>query len=224
MQGWTEFIGAMAVFFLSHAVPVRPPVKPWLVRHLGARGFSLIYSILSLMILIWLIVAAGRAPYVPLWDFGVAVRHATLMLMLIACLVLALGIARPNPFSFGGARNDRFDPTQPGILRLTRHPLLLALALWGGAHLLANGDLAHVLLFAPLAGFAVLGGKMITRRKRRVMGAKYDRLWAETRALPISRLLWPLSSKVILRLLVGVLLYGGLIMAHGPVIGVSPLF
>ncbi|WP_368487276.1 NnrU family protein [Celeribacter sp. HF31] len=224
MMVWTEFIGAMAVFFLSHAVPVRPKVKPWLVRHLGARGFSLIYSILSLMILIWLIVAAGRAPFVPLWEFGAAGRHTALTLMLIACLVLALGIARPNPFSFGGAQNDRFDPAHPGIVRLTRHPLLLALALWGGAHVLANGDLAHVVLFAPLAGFAVLGGKMITRRKRREMGAEYDRLWAETRALPISRLLWPPSGTVVLRLLAGFLLYGGLILAHGPVIGVNPLF
>ena len=31
MQGWFGFGAALLVFFLSHAIPVRPPVRPWLV-------------------------------------------------------------------------------------------------------------------------------------------------------------------------------------------------
>jgi hypothetical protein len=56
--------------------------------------------------------------------------HVVLVVMLPVCLILSLAIARPNPFSFGGARNETFDPARPGIVRLNRHPLLLALALW----------------------------------------------------------------------------------------------
>ena len=35
------------------------------------------------------------------------------------------------------------------------HPMLTALMIWAFAHLLANGDLASVLLFGSLLGFAV---------------------------------------------------------------------
>lgn len=63
---WTEFTLALVLFFLSHAVPLRPPVRPRAEAQLGRRGFPLVYSLLSLAILVWLIVAVGRAPYVRL--------------------------------------------------------------------------------------------------------------------------------------------------------------
>ena len=63
-MAWTEFIAALGVFLLSHAVPVRAPVKPWLVGLVGQRGFTIAYSLLSLALLAWLITAAGRAPFV----------------------------------------------------------------------------------------------------------------------------------------------------------------
>ncbi|WP_434287756.1 NnrU family protein [Celeribacter sp. SCSIO 80788] len=220
MQGWGGFIAAFIVFFLSHGLPVRPPVKPWLVARIGARGFTWLYSALSLAVLTWLIVAAGRAPFIALWSGPEALRHIALTVMLGVCLILAFTLGRPNPFSFGGLHNDRFDPAQPGIVRLSRHPLLLALALWGGAHLLVNGDLAHVILFGAFAAFAGFGGRMITRRKRREMGEAYDRLWSATRAAPLH--LSPIPGTG-LRLAVALLLYAALIMLHGPVIGISPL-
>ena len=64
MQGWGAFIAALAVFFLSHAIPVRPRVRARLVSVLGERGYLAGYSVLSILVLGWVIVAAGRAPYV----------------------------------------------------------------------------------------------------------------------------------------------------------------
>jgi uncharacterized membrane protein len=61
---WAEFTAAPSVFLFSHAVPVRPPTKPWLVGRLGQRSFTIGYSLLSLAVLAWLIGAAGRAPFV----------------------------------------------------------------------------------------------------------------------------------------------------------------
>ncbi len=167
-MGWAEFAAAFAVFFLSHALPVRPPLQPRLEAALGARGFTLAYSALSLGVLAWLIVAAGRAPYVPLWSWAPWQAHVPLIAMLPACLIIALALGRPNPFSFGGARAERFDPARPGIVRWMRHPLLVALALWAFAHLVANGNLAHVVMFGLLGAFAILGGRLIDRRKRRI--------------------------------------------------------
>ena len=46
---------ALAVFFVLHAVPVRPAVKSQIVGRFGARTFSIAYSIVSVLALAWLI-------------------------------------------------------------------------------------------------------------------------------------------------------------------------
>lgn len=219
-MGWGEYGLAFAAFFLTHSLPVRPPLRPWAVARLGSAGFALAYSALSLAVLGWLIAAAGRAPFVPLWDWAPWQNRVVVVAMLPVCLILALAVARPNPFSFGGARNDRFDPRRPGIIRLTRHPLLVALALWSVAHVLPNGDLAHAGLFGAFAGFAVLGGRLVDRRRRREMGQGWHDLRATIAAAP-PRV--ALRGETVLRLTAGVVLYAGLIWLHPLVIGVDPL-
>lgn len=221
-MAWSGFALAFAVFFLSHSLPVRPPIKPMLVRMLGPRGFTLAYSILSIGVLTWLIVAAGRAPFVPLWYWAPWQSHTALTLMLAACLLLAVSIGRPNPFSFGGAQNHRFDPDRPGIVRLTRHPMLITLALWSGAHLLANGDLAHAILFATFGGFAILGGRIIDRRRKRELGEAWGAMRRLVRGAPLSAALRP-AGPTTGRLIVGLALYLGLIVLHPILIGVNPL-
>jgi uncharacterized membrane protein len=217
MVGWAEFAAAFAVFLLSHALPVRPPVRPWLEARLGRGGFTLVYSLLSVAVLVWLIGAAGRAPHLPLWGWAAWQAWVPLVVMLPVCLILALAVGRPNPFSFGGAGAARFDPARPGLVGAMRHPLLVALALWAGAHLVANGDLAHVILFGVFAGFALLGQRLIDRRKRREMGASWEALRAGMRP----GVTW--SRGDIWRLALGGLLYLGLLWLHPVVIGVSPL-
>lgn len=219
-MGWNEFAFAFAAFFLTHSIPIRPPLRPWAVARLGHAGFGIAYSALSLAVLAWLIAAAGRAPYVPLWDWAPWQNHVVLAVMLPVCLILSLAIARPNPFSFGGAQNDRFDPASPGIVRLTRHPLLLALGIWSAAHILPNGDLVHVILFGTFAGFAMLGGRLVDRRRQREMGQRWHDLRAALSECPASL---SLTADTVLRLAAGLMLYAGLIWLHALVIGVDPL-
>ena len=59
---WTGFATVFVAFFLTHSIPVRPSVKSRLVGILGARKFSLGYSVLSVGMLALLIWAAGQAP------------------------------------------------------------------------------------------------------------------------------------------------------------------
>jgi uncharacterized membrane protein len=219
-MGWNEFAFAFAAFFLTHSIPIRPPLRPWAVARLGHAGFGIAYSALSLAVLAWLIAAAGRAPYVPLWDWAPWQNHVVLAVMLPVCVILSLAIARPNPFSFGGAHNDRFDPARPGIVRLTRHPLLLALGIWSAAHILPNGDLSHVILFGTFAGFAMLGGRLVDRRRQREMGQRWHDLRAALSECPASL---SLTADTLLRLAAGLMLYAGLIWLHPLVIGVDPL-
>lgn len=220
-MGWLEFAAAYGTFFLSHSVPLRPPVRPWLQAWLGRAGFTLAYSLLSLAVLAWLIGAAGRAPHVPLWGWAAWQALVPLGVMLPVCLILALAIARPNPLSFGGARTAAFDPARPGIVRWTRHPLLVALALWAAAHVVPNGDLAHVILFGTFAGFAVLGRGLIDRRRQRDMGADWHRVVAAVAAAPAMP--QGVTRATAARLGLGAGLYAALIVVHPMLFGVSPL-
>lgn len=222
-MSWTVYAAIFAAFFLTHSVPVRPAVKSRVVRRLGARGFGLIYSALSVMMLALLVWAAGEAPYLQLWPQMPWQRHAAHLGMLAVCLILAFSIGRPNPFSFGGARNDAYDPHRPGITRWTRHPVLLALALWAGVHLLPNGDLAHVILFGVLGFFALAGRGLVDRRKRRDLGLQtWDKL--NTARKSGTWLVMPASwTGVVLRGLGGAVFFVALLWSHPLVIGVSAL-
>ncbi|QYX56199.1 NnrU family protein [Roseovarius sp. SCSIO 43702] len=219
-MGWTGFALTFVAFFITHSIPLRPPVRARGTAMLGARGYMLAYSALSLGMLALLIHAAGRAPYVELWPQMMWQRHVVHLGMLVVCLLLGLSIAQPNPFSFGGAKSRVFDPERPGIVGWVRHPLLVALALWAGLHLLPNGDLAHVLLFGVLGGFALMGGRLVDRRKRRELGTeKWTRLRQAVRDAP--KLYRPRSLPMFLfRLAAGVVLFAALVAAHPVVIGV----
>ncbi|MEM6322268.1 MAG: NnrU family protein [Pseudomonadota bacterium] len=220
-MGWFEFALAFVAFFLTHSVPVRPPLRPILVGALGRRGFSIVYSLVSLAIVAWLIVAAGRAPFVLLWPWAPWQSYAALLLMLIACIWLALAAGQPNPFSFGGGRKAPFEPAAPGIVRLTRHPFLAVLALWASAHVLANGVLAHAILFGVFAVFAAIGGRLIDRRKKRELGADWALLKQQMAATPFSAAV-PLTRVTAKRVAVGVVAWVALIAAHPLLFGVAP--
>lgn len=218
MSGWSEFIAAYGVFLATHAIPVRPPVKPYLTARLGRPGFSLAYSVLSIAVLTWLIIAAGRAPHVELWPRLAAQDHITLAAMTVACLIAAQAAFRPNPFSFGGWRNGEFDPARPGVAGWIRHPFLAALALWAAGHLAPNGDLAHVALFGGFTLLALLGMKLIDRRRRREMGEEH---WSSlVRASKSARSLKP-DANSFAGLLAGVALLAALVVLHPLVIGLD---
>lgn len=223
---WTEFAVAFAVFLLAHRVPLVPSRKARLQGLLGARGFTIAYSLVSTLLLAWVIWAAGNAPYVPLWDQAVWQRWAVNLVMPLALALAVYGIGVPNPLSFGG-RKTGFDPDHPGIAGLVRHPLLLALALWSGAHLLANGDVAHVLLFGSFAVFSVVGMVAIDRRHQRLMGGQtWQGLARNTSAWPFLALLkgqWrPQSGPSLWRAGLVLVVWAGLFTLHMPVIGVMP--
>lgn len=218
---WLELAAAYAAFFLSHSLPVRPPMRPWLVARLGPTGITIAYSALSLIVLAWLISAIGRAPWVLLWQWAPWQNLITLFAMLPVCLILALAIGRPNPFSFGGAHDDRFDPEHAGIVRLTRHPLLTALAIWSTAHVLPNGDLAHVMLFGTFAAFALFGARMVDRRKMRDLGAVWQELHDTMSASPV--LTGFSMPQTAARVVFGLFLYGSILFLHPALFGVNPL-
>jgi uncharacterized membrane protein len=144
--------------------------------------------------------------------------------MLPACLLAVFGIGASGGLSLGSQTQDPFDPAKPGIARITRHPLLWALTLWSLAHLAPNGDLAHVILFGSFASTALLGMIVFDRRARRRLG---DAHWREvlrtTAFMPFTRGLGVHGvDRPWRRVLLGIAIYGVLLVLHAPIIGVSP--
>lgn len=223
---WIELALAMGLFMVSHRLPAALGLKGRIVASLGPRGYTALFSALSLALLWWLIAAAGRAPFVPLWDQQGWHRWGVNLAMPLAIGLGTFGLAAPNPFAFEG-RSGGFDPDHPGIAGVTRQPLLWALALWAGAHLLANGDLAHVILFAPFLAMALVGMPVVETRRRRAMGeATWQRLTARTGLVPFGAVLagrWrPASLPSLWRLGLAIVVWAGLWHLHAPVIGVWP--
>lgn len=229
---WLEFICAGLVFLITHRIPTMPSVRARIVGVIGERGFIIAYSTLSFIVLSWLIVAAGRAPYIELWALKSWQYWAPNIAMPLACVVIAFSIAAPNPLSFGGSKPDTFDADKPGFAGVMRHGLLWALALWSSSHLIPNGNLAHVILFGSFLIFSFYGMRIIDRRRQRQLGM------TQWQALSHATSLWPFQSLVSgrwrpslsgiwqstsIRLVIAVVLYMVLIMSHAGIIGVSPL-
>lgn len=219
---WLNFTLALTAFMASHLLSALPGLRAALVTRLGRRGYGAGYGLLSLALFAWVVVAARQAPFVSLWEQRLWMRWLVNLAMPLALLLVCLGAAAPNPLSLGG-RATGFDPARPGIAGVVRHPLLWALALWALAHLLVNGDLAHVVMFGLFAAYALAGMAMLDARKRRLLGPA---VWV-TRASGTSNLPfagnWHGFRPGWGRLAVATLLWMGLLHAHLPVIGVSPL-
>src|SRR5450759_1968518 len=109
LTGWNELILAFALFFLSHIIPVRPTIREWLIRHIGKAIYLAAYSMLSIILFVWLIVATGRAPYLLLWQFSPWQMWIPNVAMPFVCLLLALGIAAPSPLSIASHNDEAFD-------------------------------------------------------------------------------------------------------------------
>lgn len=183
----------------------------------GVAGFNIAYSILSLVLLAWIIRAYQLAPAVVMWTQEPWMRWVPPVAMAPATLLLTLGMTSPNPFSIGpGAKG--FDPARPGILRLTRHPVLAGLALWAGAHMVPNGDVAAWMVFAPLLVLALAGPRLLDAKRRR---ARPD--WAEL-AAPTNRPTLAMVPEIGWRRpLLAVAAYALLLWLHEPLIGAQPL-
>ena len=166
---WVPFAAALAAFLGSHAIPARPPVRQRLVATLGKPAYLALYSAISILLLACLIQTAGSAPFVELWPFEPWQRHLPALFVPLGFALATVGLFSPNPLSLSASRRS-FDPARPGILALTRHPVLLGFAFWAGAHLVPNGDLAHVLLFGTFLALAVGGMWILDKRARRRLG------------------------------------------------------
>jgi len=137
----TILIAGLVIFFAVHLARVVAP--GWRERqataHPGAwKGLYALASLIGFALIVWgWIVWRPEAPqlYVPpSWG-----RHAAMLLVPLGLIAIAAA----------------YQPA--GRIRATlQHPFLVGIMLWALAHLLANGDLAGVLVFGSFLAYGLV--------------------------------------------------------------------
>ncbi|MDR7127397.1 NnrU family protein [Pseudotabrizicola sp. 4114] len=229
LSGWAEFAGALVVFMASHFLPRWGGLRETLIGKIGRRLYFTGYGIVSLVVLLWLIGSASRAPFVELWAASEWTRKVPGILMPFAMVLAVIGVGTHSPFTLGSKGAKALDPATPGLAALTRHPLLWALALWSASHLPPNGDLAHVLLFGGFAGMSLAAMPMFDGRAKNAIAS--DDAVRAFQAAPVLSLAplfdptWLIENRRDLawRLAVAVAIWAAAYGLHSDVIGVSPI-
>lgn len=224
-----EFLTAIAVFVLAHAIPPARPVRTRLVVWLGRTPYLVLYSLVSIALFVWVIVAARRAPYWPLWDPAPWQALVPVLAMPLAAWLLLAGLAEANPFSISLRACD--PDTEPGpAAAVTRHPVVWAFLLWAASHIPPNGDAVSLILFGGMALLAIAGLGILDRRARGRMGeALWKRRAATTSLVPFAAVLAgpariALSPRLLISIAIAMTFYlWFLLLGHQYVFGVDPL-
>jgi uncharacterized membrane protein len=134
-------LGLVIVLGLHLFKAVAPTGREALLSRLGEGPYKGVYSLVSLLGLALIVWGFGRAWQDPVFVYAPPAwgRHVAMAFMLPA---LILVFASVFPARWIGGQ--------------VKHRLLTATILWASAHLLANGDLAGLVLFAAFLAWAVI--------------------------------------------------------------------
>ena len=125
------------IFFIIHLVPISP-LKKILINKIGENKYKGLFSLISLVGLLFIIYGFSHAHFYPIWEPLPYSKAIALMLMPISIVLLV-------------ATN-----MQTNIKKFTKHPMLIGIIIWSFVHLIANGDLRSILLFASFGLYALI--------------------------------------------------------------------
>ena len=138
---WMLVVG-LVLFFGVHLIPTFPELRARVVGMIGSRPYNGLFALMSLAALVLIVLGYGHMQGLgrgnpQLWVLPSWTKHVTMLLMLPAMVLLVAA----------------YVPSR--IRTAMRHPMLAAVMLWAFGHLLANGDLASVLLFGSFLAYSV---------------------------------------------------------------------
>ena len=148
----TWMICGLVLFLGSHALQALAPAwRNQQIQRLGDKAFKGVISLVALLGFVgicWGYDLARATPTV-LWVPPKGMRHVAALLMLIAAWMMVAAFVPGNH-----------------IKARLRHPMVLSVKVWALAHLLANGNLEDVILFASFLLWAVLSFRAARQRDR----------------------------------------------------------
>jgi uncharacterized membrane protein len=118
-----------------------------LAARLGENGYKALFSLLSIAGFALLVWGFATAPVIQVWTPPAWTRWVAIALMLPAFIFLVAAYV-------------------PGEIKAKlKHPFLVAIKTWALAHLIANGDLASIVLFGSFLAYAVYDRITLKRRQ-----------------------------------------------------------
>jgi uncharacterized membrane protein len=151
-------IAGLVIFLGLHSSRIfADNFRAGIIASRGENVWKAIYSVLSIGGFVLIVYGYGEARLAPitLWNPPVWTRHLAALLTLLAFILLAAAYIPKNP-----------------IKAKLGHPMLLGTKVWAAAHLLANGNVADVLLFGGFLVWAILCFRAAKKRDR-VAGKTY---------------------------------------------------
>lgn len=174
---------AAILFIVTHLGISSTPLRSLAVSLLGDNGYMAAYSLISFAVIGWLGYLYAVMPHTEYLWYPATVNNAIAKLIMpISILLLVTGITARNPTAM--KQEDALSEEATGILRITRHPVQWAILLWAGAHLVANGDVASLILFGSFALVSGLGTLLIDRKIAHREGERWNEFASQTSNLP----------------------------------------
>lgn len=173
-------------FVGGHLLLSSGPVRAPLVRRLGSRGFQGVYSVVVLTAFVLLARTwwGDRHGGPLLWMLRdvPAMTPLALVLAVLGFALVTASFFQPSTLGMvpGGAVRAA------GLARITRHPLMMGIALWGVAHLLMNGWASDIAFFGALTTLALVGAYHQDARKRAADDGRLSAYFAESSVLPFA--------------------------------------
>lgn len=211
-----------ALFVLTHLGLSHGAIREGLVARLGQWPFRGLYSAVSFLTLAPVSVLWWQNRHLGplLWQLDPWLERAiALVLMLLAVELLVLMLATPSPASM---IPGNLEPR--GILRVTRHPMNIGLALFGLAHLAANGALGDVAFFGAFVVVGLVGPFHMDARLRKSRGEGFAEFCRRTSVLPFvaiarGRTAFRADEISFPLFVLGVVVYVALVVLHGRLFG-----
>jgi uncharacterized membrane protein len=221
-----QLLVAAIVWTAAHVGLSGTRLRDATVARLGERGFRGIFSLISVALIVWLVVAYAHADTWIVWVGPDWFRYVVVILMLPTLMLFAGSLTARNPTLVGVEGAGA--PQAVGITRITRHPMLVAFAIWAGLHVLANGDIASILFFGAFLVTALAGMPSIDAKLERRAPDVWTSFLRETSIVPFAAILQGRNRLALGELgwkgpLGGLLLWALLLLFHATLFGGSPL-
>ncbi|MFQ5545319.1 MAG: NnrU family protein [Acidiferrobacterales bacterium] len=221
-----ELVFATTLFVGSHFFLSSTAIRRTVTARTGLWPYLGAYSVIAIASLIWMIWAYVNAPYIELWRQTQWTRWLPSLVMPFALILMVHGYAAPNPTMVGQRiRASAHDPA-PGILKITRHPIMWGIALWALSHIPGNGDVAALILFGGMVLLALGGAAHLDHRQRITQPDAWRRFADVTSYTPFVAIIrgharFSLADYDWIRLLTALVVFGVLLFVHRWLTGVS---
>lgn len=226
----TALILASLGFIVIHAIPATP-LRAATVSAIGEKAYSALFSILSLVLLWAMIRFYSAAPAeTPLWVLGAGARGVMALFIGFAFFLVITGSlgANPSSFAMGGAEKIGTEQPARGVFRITRHPVMMGIAIWALAHMLARPEPTAAVLFGSLALTAIGGARLQEMRKRVTLGEAWVRLEKVTSLTPFGAILAGRNKLAVAeigwwRIAIALAAWAAFLYFHGTIIGIPAM-